>query len=394
MSSTITYTNKTLTQEQLKRIEENRLKALQIKKQFQNSNIPSTNSATTVNNNFTKKADQAKLSNEMLITGKCVYSNEEPETRFEVHVGYHKGLIDLFKTIKSKKYEPTTKRWSFSLDNHDELVTRVQRELGGSVKLEPLDRVASSKIKHCKFFLIDRNRFECQADYDSELLDLFKLMKTKQYDPYTKKWSFQLKEYDELVKNILTKFNRGAISLSPLPKWVKEVFKDQIEGKLNPRIDPKYDLDHLKTKLDPTITKSLLPFQVEGICFGVQQQGRLLLADDMGLGKTLQGLSIANYYKDEWPLFIVTPSSVKFMWKESAKRWLSNTICELAHITDPELVDDYIQVIENGRQPIDKDSLIVIASYDLLAKNVDEIVKSSFNVVVCDECHLLKSSKV
>jgi SWI/SNF-related matrix-associated actin-dependent regulator 1 of chromatin subfamily A len=394
MSSTVTFTNKTLTEEQLKRIEENRLKALQIKKQFNNTNNTTNISTINSNNlNFTKKIEPPKQS-EMLITGKCLYSNDEPETRFEVHVGYHKGLIDLFKTIKTKKYEPTTKRWSFSLDNHDELIHRVQRELGGVVKLEPLDRVASSKIKHCKFFLIDRNRFECQADYDSELLDLFKLMKTKQYDPYTKKWSFQLKEYDELIKNILAKFKRGGISLSPLPKWVKEVFKDQIEGKLSPRIDPQYDLDHLKTKLDPTITKSLLPFQVEGICFGVQQQGRLLLADDMGLGKTLQGLSIANYYMDEWPLFIVTPSSVKFMWKESAKRWLSNSICTLANIKDPELIDDYIQVIENGRQLIHKDSLIVIASYDLLAKNVDEIVKSNFNVVVCDECHLLKSSKV
>jgi SWI/SNF-related matrix-associated actin-dependent regulator 1 of chromatin subfamily A len=161
-----------------------------------------------------------------------------------------------------------------------------------------------------------------------------------------------------------------------------------------PRLDPKYDLAYLKKRLDSNITKSLLPFQVEGICFGVQQNGRLLLADDMGLGKTVQGLAIANYYKDEWPVFIVTPSSVKFMWKESAKRWLANTLCELTGQNDPENVEDYIQVIENGRQPIDPDSKIVIASYDLLAKNVDEIIKTSFNVVICDECHLLKNGKV
>jgi SNF2 family DNA or RNA helicase len=42
--------------------------------------------------------------------------------------------------------------------------------------------------------------------------------------------------------------------------------------------------------------------------FGVSRFGRILLADEMGVGKTIQAIAIAQYYKDEWPLFIVTPS--------------------------------------------------------------------------------------
>ena len=50
--------------------------------------------------------------------------------------------------------------------------------------------------------------------------------------------------------------------------------------------------------------------------FAVEQKGRLLIADDMGLGKTLQALSILAIYRHDWPVLIVTPSSVRFTWRE------------------------------------------------------------------------------
>lgn len=50
--------------------------------------------------------------------------------------------------------------------------------------------------------------------------------------------------------------------------------------------------------------------------FAVSKQGRLLLADDMGLGKTVQAICIAAYYRKEWPLLVVAPSSVRFTWAE------------------------------------------------------------------------------
>jgi len=50
--------------------------------------------------------------------------------------------------------------------------------------------------------------------------------------------------------------------------------------------------------------------------FAVRQKGRVLIADDMGLGKTLQALCIASYYRAEWPLLVIAPSSVRFAWRE------------------------------------------------------------------------------
>ena len=101
----------------------------------------------------------------------------------------------------------------------------------------------------------------------------------------------------------------------------------------------------------------------------------------MGLGKTIQALAIASYYRNEWPFLIVCPSSVKFMWKENAKRWISNSIRDVSDLDDDESVDDYIQVVENGKQKIRPTSQIVISSYDLLTRNVEEIVDRQFKMV-------------
>lgn len=74
--------------------------------------------------------------------------------------------------------------------------------------------------------------------------------------------------------------------------------------------------------IDPKLHQSLLPFQRQSIYFGIHLQGKILIADDMGLGKTLQALALAHYYLADWPLLILTPSSMKFAWDEAVRVWL------------------------------------------------------------------------
>ena len=40
--------------------------------------------------------------------------------------------------------------------------------------------------------------------------------------------------------------------------------------------------------MPPVLRKALLPFQVEGVRFGLRRGGRCLIADEMGVGKTIQ----------------------------------------------------------------------------------------------------------
>ena len=56
----------------------------------------------------------------------------------------------------------------------------------------------------------------------------------------------------------------------------------------------------------------------------------------MGLGKTLQALSVAYFYKDEWPLLIVVPSSLRYPWIEEIERWF------------PEIHPHDINLIQTG----------------------------------------------
>ena len=43
--------------------------------------------------------------------------------------------------------------------------------------------------------------------------------------------------------------------------------------------------------------EALLPFQEEGVLFGLTHNGRALIADEMGVGKTLQAIALSTCYQ-------------------------------------------------------------------------------------------------
>lgn len=104
--------------------------------------------------------------------------------------------------------------------------------------------------------------------------------------------------------------------------------------------------------LPPRLAASLFSFQREGVRFALQRNGRCLIADEvrvcvcvvcvcrskwaapsvsddpsidrqqMGTGKTLQALAAMACYREEWPLLIVVPASLRLVWAEAAEAWL------------------------------------------------------------------------
>lgn len=70
------------------------------------------------------------------------------------------------------------------------------------------------------------------------------------------------------------------------------------------------------------VWERLFPFQQEGVRFGVKAGGRVLLADEMGLGKTCQAICIASCFPADWPLLVVCPSSMRFVWAAELRSWL------------------------------------------------------------------------
>uniref|UniRef100_A0AAX7SJX7 SWI/SNF-related matrix-associated actin-dependent regulator of chromatin subfamily A-like protein 1 n=1 Tax=Astatotilapia calliptera TaxID=8154 RepID=A0AAX7SJX7_ASTCA len=287
------------------------------------------------------------------VRGRCVPHTED---RFRVEVSYHAGLIAVFKSIPSKNYDPATKMWNFSLEDYRQLSTEVFT--GSSI-------FRSSTHGQC--ILVSQTKFEVDIGYHVDVIAAFKQMPTKNYDMKTRKWNFSLEDYKRLT----------AVEVEPLPRAIIQAFSARFDGTEARILNvPEADL----SSIDPSLTRSLMPFQREGVNFAVSKQGRLLLADDMGLGKTIQAICIAAYYKKEWPLLVVTPSSVRFTWAEAFRRWL------------PSLTPDSINVVVKAKDSL-RSGLINIISYDLLSRMDKQQPGNPFNVLIMDESHFLKNMK-
>uniref|UniRef100_A0AAR2J6E7 SWI/SNF-related matrix-associated actin-dependent regulator of chromatin subfamily A-like protein 1 n=1 Tax=Pygocentrus nattereri TaxID=42514 RepID=A0AAR2J6E7_PYGNA len=332
------------------------------------------------------------------VRGRCVPHSEE---RFRVEVGYHAELIAVFKNIPSRNYDPATKMWNFSLEDYKLLMEEAAGIPSVSLKalegMEGLDLSASSGrpkdaaalaalMKLCqgwqkpgatvkgKCTLISRSRLEVDIGYHADVIGIFKQMPSRNYDMKTRKWSFLLEEYGQLMEALN---DISAVEIEPLPRAVLQAFSSQFEKSQSKAQEiPEADL----SSVDPTLTRSLMPFQLYGVNFAVSREGRLLLADDMGLGKTVQAICIAAYYRKEWPLLVVTPSSVRFTWAEAFRRWL------------PSVAADRINVVVKGKDKL-RSGLVNIISYDLLSKMDKQHLANPFSVLIMDESHFLKNIK-
>ncbi|EDO28476.1 predicted protein [Nematostella vectensis] len=108
------------------------------------------------------------------------------------------------------------------------------------------------------------------------------------------------------------------VSLEGLPKTVLSLFTKSSPGTLKSLSSEDINLNCVDTKL----VSSLMPFQREGVAFCICQDGRAIIADDMGLGKTVQAICVASFYRKEWPLLVVAPSSMRLTWKQAFIKWL------------------------------------------------------------------------
>ncbi|XP_044201256.1 DNA annealing helicase and endonuclease ZRANB3 [Thunnus albacares] len=132
------------------------------------------------------------------------------------------------------------------------------------------------------------------------------------------------------------------------------------------------------------LLQRLMPFQREGVEFALSKNGRCMIADEMGLGKTVQAIAVAYAFRQEWPLLVVVPSSLKYPWIEELERWI------------PELQPGDINLVENKSDTMAMgSSKVTVLGYGLLTTDarplVEALSRQRFAVVVVDESHYLKS---
>ncbi|TMW50300.1 hypothetical protein DOY81_004620 [Sarcophaga bullata] len=221
----------------------------------------------------------------------------------------------------------------------------------------------------CKVEMISVQRFEVQpSSYHAKLIEVFKTIPSRTYDSSTRFWNFSLSDYNLLQERINPL--KPAVVIGVIPKNVMNLCQTP----------PKPINKSCLESIEPTLVEKLMPFQKEGVCFAIAQQGRCMICDEMGLGKTYQAIAVADFYRDDWPLFICTTASTRDPWAQ--------------HIRDllPSIPLHYIQVLNSNQQYIG-DCKVLIASYSMMERHIKQIMERKFGFLIFDESHSLKNSK-
>eukprot|EP00794_Sanderia_malayensis_P003577 gene3577-4081_t len=232
--------------------------------------------------------------------------------------------------------------------------------------------VAGGPAFEVTMVLVNSKRFEAKCSYNADAIGIFKTMSTKMFDMKTKTWNFRFTEYDKLVSALRSV--KPEIKVCGVPTQILKLIKELDEKSKNKLEEVDF------SKIGEKLAKALMPFQREGVGYGIHNNGRLLIADDMGLGKTIQAISLAYYYKSDWPLLVITPSSVKVSWAKEFQRWI------------PSLSDDSVNVVHTGRDDPTRGSVNIL-SYDLLPKHLQRLADMRIRLVIADESHFIKNSK-
>ena len=126
----------------------------------------------------------------------------------------------------------------------------------------------------------------------------------------------------------------------------------------------------IETNGVPGLKGTLRQFQMKGVTFAEQNNGRALIADEMGLGKTIQSIAWMQLHRDKIPVIIVVPASLKLNWKKEIEAWIPNPKTEIL----------------SGTKPWKTTGEILIINYDVLPKWLLQLQKLKPKVLITDEC--------
>jgi len=145
-----------------------------------------------------------------------------------------------------------------------------------------------------------------------------------------------------------------------------------------------------------------MPFQRAGIEYA-SKRSRTLIADPPGLGKTIQAIGLHNTKKLN-KILIICPASLKRNWKREWERWDVHglSVGQTASIlhNDPVFMPNGGRARDHRDKPISKSRTehfwpaadVCIVNYDMLEAFDDQIKKVEWDLVICDEAHLLKTA--
>ncbi|GAB4233623.1 MAG: DEAD/DEAH box helicase [Chlamydiales bacterium] len=232
------------------------------------------------------------------------------------------------------------------------------------VKKKGTKRKGTSKGANHKFLVLDLEKIAPVVQFFDEI----GIVKLEDHTETRPLWSLASITEDQ--------FKELPIDVTMSPK-LKEIQK-QMLGQL------PVDVDVIPTD----VKASLRPYQKEGIEWLSKLRNMHLngiLADDMGLGKTIQAITALTQFKEKQhnaPSIVVCPTSLIYNWYEEFAKF------------NPK-----IKVLPIEGTPPQRKKLIaklshydvVITSYSLLQKDIEQYCKISFGYAILDEAQHIKN---
>lgn len=111
-----------------------------------------------------------------------------------------------------------------------------------------------------------------------------------------------------------------------------------------------------------------------------------ILADDMGLGKTIQIIALLSSSlkdKKQIPSIVVCPSTLVLNWKAEVEKWCGDIKVLTIKGTAVERAED----LDNY-----KDYNLIITSYDLLKRDIENYENKKFKYIIADEAQYIKNA--
>ena len=125
---------------------------------------------------------------------------------------------------------------------------------------------------------------------------------------------------------------------------------------------------------------TLYPYQKVGVEFFIANNGTAINSDPMGVGKSLQALAYAAHSELK-KVLIVCPASVKYNWENEVRKFTDlESFVINGNASEKQLEKGY------------ESSTFLIINYDILKKFFGFICLCKWDLLVLDECHMIKNN--